>query len=30
MMSGTYSNAPCTQEGYKKIPLHQQFLRIFY
>jgi hypothetical protein len=22
-MSGTYLNAPCTKEGYKKFPLHQ-------
>jgi hypothetical protein len=21
-MSGTYSNPPCTKEGYKKYPLH--------
>jgi hypothetical protein len=21
-MSGTYSNAPCTEEGYKKSPFH--------
>jgi hypothetical protein len=28
-MSGTYSNAPCTEEGYKFFPLHKQFLRNF-
>ena len=28
-MSGTYSNAPCIEEGYRIFPLYQQFLRIF-
>ena len=30
MMSGTYSNKPCTKEGYNKFPLHQQKLVDFF
>jgi hypothetical protein len=29
-MSGTYSNAPCTEEGYKNLPLHLAILEEFY
>jgi hypothetical protein len=25
-MSGTYSNAPCTEEGYEKFPIFEEFL----
>jgi hypothetical protein len=28
-MSGTYSNAPCTEEGYKKFPLQLAILMEF-